>query len=420
VKRTVFRLLDLALAVALSLALANITRVHAAEWPSIRESDTLWPGAPVGGPQWPKVSDEELARIDASLHANAATPAPAAPATTAAAPAAPAVASPAAPFAGLLKSADDIVTGSLGNPSAPRMPPTFDQRFASPFTVEVGARYWYSTGQNRFAFTNNIVPFGNPTSTLDWDRMQGHSGEGFFRIDHQLSHLYLKGIVGGGILHGGDMDDVDFLVNQINFSNTTSQVNGNFLTYGIVDLGYSFDVPSAGVRYGLFVGYHYWRERMTASGVLCNATQIPSVGCPAGALIVPFNTSVDVFDTTWNAVRVGGEVRYELGERWTVSGELAFVPYAWMTNDDSHLLRTDLGPSPNIITHGWRGVGAEAEAMINYKVLPHFDIGAGFRYWGIVSNSGSVEFGPSFTPDFALSKFSTQRYGMLLQAKATF
>jgi len=415
VKRTVYRLLDLALAIALSLALANISRVRAAEWPNIRDSDTLWPGAKLDNPQWPNVSADELAKIDASLHASAAAPAAAAPAapTVAAAPAAP------APFAGLLKRADDLVTGSLGGPSTPRTPLTFDQRFQSPFTFEVGTRYWYSIGQNRFAFTNNTFPYGNPTSTLDWDRMQGHSGEGFFRIDHGPSHLYVKGLAGGGILRGGDLDDLDFLVNQVNFSNTTSAVSGNNLAYGIVDLGYSFDVPSAGVRYGAFVGYHYWHERMTAYGVLCNADLNGFCG-PAGAIVVPFNTAVDVFDTTWNAMRVGGEARYELGERWTLSGEVAFVPYAWMTNDDSHLLRADLGPVPNIVTHGWRGIGGEAEALINYKVLPHFDIGAGFRYWGIFTNSGTVDFGPTFSPDYALTKFSTQRYGLLLQAKATF
>ena len=280
-KRTVYRLLDLALAIALSLAIASISQGRAAEWPNIRDSDTLWPGAKLDNPQCPNVSADELAKIDASLHASAAAPAAPAVAATSAAP---------APIAGLLKHADDLVTGSLGGPSAPRTPPTFDQRFQSPFTFEVGTRYWYSIGQNRFAFTNRISPFGNPTSTLDWDRMQGHSGEGFFRIDHQPTHLYVKGLVGGGILRGGDMDDLDFLVDQINFSNTTSQINGNSLAYGIVDLGYSFDVPSAGVRYGAFVGYHYWRERMTASGILCNGTQLNNPSCPAGALIVPFNT----------------------------------------------------------------------------------------------------------------------------------
>src|SRR5580704_10612783 len=126
VKRTVFRLLDLALAIALSLALASLSQVRAAEWPQIRQSDTLWPGAPVGGPQWPKISDQDLARIDASLHANAPAPAPVAPATTAPLPAAPAVAATSAPgpFAGLLNGADDVVTGSLGSPSAPRAPLT--------------------------------------------------------------------------------------------------------------------------------------------------------------------------------------------------------------------------------------------------------------------------------------------------------
>ncbi len=413
-KRTVYRLLDFALAIALSLALANAARVRAAEWPHVRESDTLWPGAPLDDPKWPKISDEELARIDASLHDDSP-----APATVAAATPAP------TSLGGLLKDSDDI-TGSLGA-RWPNTPPTFDQRFASdqrvasPFAFEAGARYWYSTGQNRFAFANGIAGFGNPTSTLDWDRMQGHTGEGFFRIDHRPSHLYVKGIVGGGIQRGGDLDDLDFFVDQINFSNTTSAVNGNSIAYGIIDLGYSFDVPSAGVRYGAFVGYHYWREQMTAFGVLCNADQVNNAVCgPAGATVVSFGTPVDIFQTTWNAIRVGGEAKYELDDHWTLSGELAFVPYAWLTNDDSHLLRTDLGPTPNIITHGTHGVGAEAEAFINYKVLPHFDIGAGLRYWGIFTNSGSVDFGPTFSPDLALVKFSTQRYGLLLQAKATF
>ena len=65
-------------------------------------------------------------------------------------------------------------------------------------------------------------------------------------------------------------------------------------------------------------------------------------------------------------------------------------------------------------------MGAEAEAFVNYKVLPHFELGVGARYWGIFTQAGSVEFGPTFAPDFPLTKFSTQRYGVLLQAKATF
>ena len=411
-------------AALVSAALLIATPVGAAEWPNVRQSDTLWPMAPLGDPQWPQVPADSVAQVPASgaktsasiagvnseigLKSDTKRSAASAPAIAAALPQLP-------------KSDDDLSTGSLGGPQRPLAPASFEKRFPSPFAFEGGARYWYSTGSNRFAFTNNIFPYGNPTSTLDWDRMQGHSGEAFARVDHLPSGLFVKGLLGGGVLKGGDMDDLDFIIDQINFSNTTSAINGNNLRYAMIDLGYSFEVPSAGVRYGAFVGYHYWREKMTAYGVLCNPDQFNNAFCPpAGAVLVPFTTPVDIFETTWHALRIGADARFEIDDRWSISGEVAFVPYAWMTNDDSHLLRDDLGPVPNIRTQGWRGMGGEAEAFVNYKVLPHFEIGAGVRYWGLFTQAGSVEFGPTFGPDFPLTKFSTERYGVLLQGKATF
>jgi hypothetical protein len=424
VKRTVARLLDFAVAVALLLALASVQPSHGAEWPNIRESDTLWPLAPLGGPQWPDVAPDRLSKPPAVP----ARPAPVSDngakgnATYDVGAVARTTASPSR------KSDDGLLTGaSLDVPplvKAPARPEFFAKRYPSPFVFEGGARYWYSIGQNRFAFTNQTFPFGNPTSTLDWDRMQGHSGELFARVDHRPTGLFAKGLIGGGVIKGGDMDDLDFLISQLNFSNTTSAIDGNNLRYAIIDVGYAYEVPEAGVKFGGFVGYHYWHENMSAFGLICNADQTSNFFCgPAGAVVVPFDTPVITFDTTWHAIRVGGEARVQLYDRWSISGEVAFVPYAWMTNEDSHLLRqdpADLGPAPNVITHGWRGMGAEAEAFVNYKVLPYFEVGAGVRYWGIFTQAGSVAFGPSFAPDYPLTKFSTQRYGVLLQAKATF
>jgi hypothetical protein len=395
-------------AALVSAALLIATPLGAAEWPNVRESDTLWPMAPLGGPQWPQVAADSVKTAPAS-----------APATI------PSI-EPAKIAAAKPTSDDNLSTSaSLALPPMQAPPPVaadiFEKRFPSPFVFEGGARYWYSIGSNRFAFTNNIFPYGNPTSTLDWDRMQGHSGEAFARVDHLPSGLFVKGLLGGGVLKGGDMDDLDFIIDQINFSNTTSAINGNNLRYAMIDLGYAFEVPSAGVRYGAFVGYHYWREKMTAYGVLCNPDQFNNAFCPpAGAVLVPFTTPVDIFETTWHALRIGADARFLIDDRWSISGEVAFVPYAWMTNDDSHLLRADLGPVPNIRTQGWRGMGGEAEAFVNYKVLPHFEIGVGVRYWGLFTQAGSVEFGPTFGPDFPLTKFSTERYGVLLQGKATF
>lgn len=430
-KRTVVRLLDFAVAVALLLALAGLQQLRAAEWPNVRQSDTLWPMADLGGPQWPNVPADKLSKpqtvpaspspVSSNAPNDAATYQVGSIGDVAAAAAPPS-----------RKSDDDLVTGAsldvppLAPVKAAPPPAFFERRFPSPFVFEAGARYWYSIGQNRFAFANKTdlffgIPLGNPTSTLDWDRMQGHSGELFARVDHRPTGLFAKGLIGGGVIKGGDMDDLDFLITQFNFSNTTSAIGGNNLSYAMIDVGYAYEVPEAGVKFGAFVGYHYWHENMTAFGLVCNADQISNLLCgPAGAVVVPFDTPVITWDTTWHAIRAGGEARLQIYDNWSISGEIAFVPYAWMTNEDSHLLRTDLGPVPNIITHGWRGMGAEAEAFLNYQVLPHFEVGAGVRYWGIFTQAGSVEFGPTFGPDFPLTKFSTQRYGVLLQGKATF
>jgi hypothetical protein len=421
------RLLDLAVAIALLLALASVPQLHAAEWPNIRQSDTLWPLAPLGAPQWPNIPPDSMAQAPRTMPASdAVSDGPKAPADYGLGDAAGVAAAIDPPKP---KKDDDLVTGASldlpvlkAPPAVPAAPPAlFEKRFPSAFAFEGGARYWYSIGQNRFAFTNQTFPFGNPTSTLDWDRMQGHSGELFARVDHLPTGLFAKGLIGGGVLKGGDMDDLDFLIDQINFSNTTSAIDGNNLRYAMVDVGYSFNVPEAGIRYGAFVGYHYWHESMTAFGVVCNADQVANAFCgPAGAVVVPFGTPVVTFDTTWNAIRLGADVRVQVWDRVSISAEAAWVPYAWLSNNDSHLLRTDLGPVPNVLTRGWRGMGGEAEAFINYQVLPHFQLGVGVRYWGIYTQAGSVEFGPTFGPDFPLTKFSTQRYGVLLEAKATF
>jgi len=415
VRRTSARLIDLAFALGLTLALSGAPRLHAAEWPNVPRSDTLWPGAPLDDPQWPKIPPSALGTIPT---VPATAPAP----EQASAPAKSAQDAP-AKTAGAPSRDDALITGaSLDLPALKALPVKAPEpaRFGWPpeFAFEGGLRYWYSVGQNRFAFANGVS--GNPSSTLDWDRMTGHSGEIFGRIDHRPTHVFVKGVLGAGILKGGDMDDLDFLGNQTSFSNTTSAVDGNNISYGIIDIGYSFDVPSAGVRYGAFVGYHYWREKMTAFGILCNADGFGNRFCPAGATAVPFSTPVDVFDTTWNALRIGGDVRYRLYDHWTVSGELAFVPYARLSNDDSHLLRSDLGPVPNIVSTAWAAMGGEAEAFVRYRVGPHFELGVGARYWGIFTDKGAVQFGPTFSPDLSLTKFSTQRYGVLLQAKATF
>jgi hypothetical protein len=103
-----------------------------------------------------------------------------------------------------------------------------------------------------------------------------------------------------------------------------------------------------------------------------------------------------------------------------VSGEIAAIPHAFVQNDDSHLLRDDLGKSPNVITDSTWAFGLEAQAIVDYAITPNIQIGGGVRHWGLNAQFGGVRFGPDFANSFSLNNFSLQRYGALLQLKGTF
>jgi hypothetical protein len=309
-----------------------------------------------------------------------------------------------------------VMTG----PNWPKIPAGTPAPVLSPFAFEIGARYWYSSGSVNFGFANSNSSFGDPTSTIDWDGTTGHSGEIFGRFDYRPAGLFVKGLVGGGILSGGTMIDRDFSAGQFSFSDTSSNISGNGLAYGIVDFGATYNIPYAGVRLGAFLGYHYWREKLTANGFRCNPDDVGGVNC-AAATPVAANVPVLAYEPTWNALRIGADAQIKFLDRWTLSGEFAGVPYAQLTNNDSHLLRTaQLGPVPNIIDRSTSGYGAEAEVFVNYALTPKIEIGAGLRYWGLFAQRGTVDFGPSFSPNFPLQTFNEQRYGVLLQIKGKF
>jgi len=305
------------------------------------------------------------------------------------------------------------------NASAARWPAVPEK--PSPFAFEVGARYWYSAGSMKFGFTNGSAIFGNPTSTLDWYGTAGHTGEVFARIDHMPSGVFVKGMVGGGSINDGHIDDKDFFVTQFKFSDTQSDVNNGNLRFAMFDVGWAYS-PVPNLRLGFFAGYHYWQEKVTANGLVCNMASI--LGCPSlNAVVIGFDTAVLSYEPTAHAVRIGAESKLWIDERWSVSGEIAGIPYAAMRNNDSHLLRqsgTDLGPAPNITTKSIYAYGVEAELFVNYAVSPNIEIGAGVRYWGIATRTGDVRFGPDFAIRNELTNFDLERYGVLVHAKGRF
>jgi hypothetical protein len=246
----------------------------------------------------------------------------------------------------------------------------------------------------------------------------GHC-EAFARIDHKPTGLFVKGLIGGGgIATNGEMIDRDFLSGQIKFSDTTSDVKQNTLLYASGDIGMFYDIPEAGMRFGGFVGYQFWREKATAYGARCQLDDIQGQFCgPPSTIVVPFSVPVVIYEPAWHAFRIGVEGKMKISPRLSISGEIAGIPYATLTNKDSHLLRTDLGPVPNIISTARSGYGLQAELLVNYALNKNWDVGAGLRYWGLVASPGNVQFGPDFAIHSDLTKFEQQRYGVLLQVK---
>ena len=357
-----------------------------------------WPNVALDEPQWPNLRLDDIEAPRVNKRPSFVNPQEVEDRIMGRKPRA-ATKSSAAPKPNTVPDREPTANGLDANASAgiARWPTLRPEKPVSPFAFEVGGRYWYSSGRLDFGFANGSPLFGNPTSTLDWRGLSAHSGEVFARIDHIPSGVFVKGLVGLGATTDGHIDDLDFLVTQFKFSDTTSDVHNGNLSYAMLDVGWAYS-PTFGVRLGFFAGYHYWHEKVTAYGIVCN---IPSfIGCPAaGAVIEGFGVPVLSYEPTVHAVRIGVESRIAVDEHWSFSGEIAGVPYAALRNKDSHLLRqsmADLGPAPNVITDSTYAFGVEAELFVNYAFTPNIEMGAGRALLGGDRQQGQRSLRPRF------------------------
>ena len=285
----------------------------------------------------------------------------------------------------------------------------------SPWQVEFGARYWFSDGKlkapnplNGFdatIFSDMLI------SRIIYSDLVGHSGEAFGRIDH-ASGFFVKGFAGAGLNNSGKVNDEDFPFPATgNYSNTLSrQTDGNF-QYAVLDVGFNVLTFRDQSKLGPFIGYSYFREKANA------------VGCPqlaANAFIggCPLNTDAVRETDQYNSLRVGLAGQFMLSDRLKLTGDVAWLPFTDFRGRDDHLLR-------NLVIDEWgdKGNGVQAEAILSYKVLPNFSVGAGGRLWWLTSKDASVRFdflpGPP-EPRTQLARFSAERYGMFVQASYLF
>jgi len=154
----------------------------------------------------------------------------------------------------------------------------------------------------------------------------------------------------------------------------------------------------------------YWEESVDAYGARCNRDDVGGFFCgPPGSIAVPFSTKVINNTSQWSSLRLGAELKAKLWDRLTLRGDAAILPVAYLWNDDSHFLRSDLGRVPNIEDSG-TGWGYQLEGEIRLDVTQHWAVGAGVRYWYAETNGDSDFVNLGVTTE--LQDFTSERFGV--------
>jgi opacity protein-like surface antigen len=289
----------------------------------------------------------------------------------------------------------------------------------SPYSFEIGARYWYSTGKLAKDLFDDPRSSDLLNSRLTYDGLIANSFEAFGRVNLP-SGLFIKGYAGVSGLSSGKLNDEDFPFPGFPYSSTLSDQRGGKLNYAMADLGYSYAAnPRANVL--LFGGFGYIGEKVNAYG----CTQIagnPFVCVPAIGSDVLAITE----DAHWGLVRLGVGVDFKIMDRLTLSAEAAWVPYAQINSRDTHWLRTGttIGSFSGPIPQNASGSGIQLEALLNYQIWDCFNIGVGGRYWRLDAQSGTADLEQTIigfpSPTSQPMHFISERYGMFVQGSYKF
>lgn len=290
--------------------------------------------------------------------------------------------------------------------------------------VELSIGSWlFTNGETKWSHNaSGLNPqLGNPTSELIYKDNNTHIIELGGKVHFQKR--WFVQVYGGfsAALNRGTLTDNDYSAvgGQHLFSQTTSDITGSGTQYVNADLGVRLlEYPEHRGDLNVFVGYQYWRTKYEASGitqVVCAPSGIPGLTCDPAGTISNQGVVVITNTTQWNSLRMGAETDYRLTKRFSVEGELAFIPVSYLQNDDIHHLRTDLQQDPSFYMYGY-GIGVDVGAGARYMVYDGWYLNAGYRFWWNYLLDGNVNFYPVGSPSGSvpLKQFQTMRYGFTL------
>ena len=235
-------------------------------------------------------------------------------------------------------------------------------------------RFWFgqgNTSKNLFDSTGAAL-----VSRLTYSNFSIFTGEGVGRFDFN-NGWFVKGYAGGGGLWSGKLKDEDFPPAIVPYSATLSTQKFGSLTYGSFDAGLNF-ARGPDFHVGLYAGYHFLRETVSAFGCGQIADN-PSV-CGGG---IPDFVKVITQVNNWNSVRVGIDAAFEFN-RFKLAVDAAWLPYVYLAGSDAHWLRINpfvVGAFSGPIPEDGSGWGYQLESFLSYRVSDSLSVGVGGRYW---------------------------------------
>jgi hypothetical protein len=207
--------------------------------------------------------------------------------------------------------------------------------------------------------------------------------------------------VGTGSIDSGNLQDEDWLAGQVKISDTNSAIQGDQLYYWTLDGGrHLLWVPHATLA--AFVGVGQYYETIDAFGITDNLT---------GATVRPTSVKVITNDARWSFFRIGLNGKVSPWAPLILSAEVAYLPYVDLSSEDSHYLRNDLGPVPNIHMTG-TGDGLMWQAEARFTIFSGASVFVAYRDWRFTAD-GDIRFGTS-SQRLPLKNFETTRSGVRL------
>lgn len=287
--------------------------------------------------------------------------------------------------------------------------PSYPDQWATtednPLRFEMGARYWYSIGQQKHTI-------GTFTETVD---SKTHSGEAFVRIDDLSTRSYVEATGGYGIAHEG----------------TYSTNNGPTLTLPAARLGYvgadfgwlPFGTDQASI--GFVTGYQFNNDSPdTGRANFTTAKTAADIAWSdtTGAWSVGGNSEINNFDI--HALKVGLAGKLDMGG-FDITGEATATPYAWVSGTYGAYGTPNLpgatqtsGQSSATAING-HAYGVGGKLMVGFRPSDNFVIRVGARasylqgQYDATYDRATVQHpapNPNAPPNFVAPTLSQQTY----------